>query len=226
MTSPARRSLCLAAVPAATLLAAMLLAASPAAQAAQPKQIPERVLRTLEAQQRNAPRQPKGGKVAENIREAMDMLPRPDSITEETARRAQAMVEALLPPLEERRGRPMSPWQRKQVLGAALELTEKVDALNRRLVESLGDALGLEPERFAPVFPPGELSVRPLEPKTLAKLEELLGRKLRPRELDAMRSAEESRQDALKPVTDRFVRRLSVVSGVSDEAILELLAGR
>ena len=220
MTSQIRRSLCLAAV-----LAATLLAAFPPAQAAQPKRIPERVLRTLEAQQRNAPRQPKGGKVAENIREAMDTLPRPDAITEETARRAEAMAEALLPPLEERRGRPMSPWQRKQVLGAALELTEKVDALNRRLVESLGDALGLEPERFAPVFPPGDLTVRPLDPKSLAKIEELLARKLRPGELNAIRFAEESRQDALKPVTDKFVRQLSVVSGVSDEAILEVLSG-
>jgi hypothetical protein len=209
----------------AALLTATLLAASPAAQAAQPKQIPERVLRTLEAQQRNAPREPKGGKAAGGIREAMDMLPRPDAVTEETARRAEAMVEPLLPSLEELRGRPTSPWQRKQVLGAALELTEKVDALNRRLVESIGDILGLEPKRFALVFPPGKLELRPLEPKTLSKLEEVLGRKLRPSELDAMRAAGQSQQDALKPVTDRFVRQLSVVSGVSDEAILELLSG-
>jgi hypothetical protein len=206
-------------------VAAVGLAITSAAQGAQPRQIPERVLRTLEAQQRNSPREPKGGKVAANIREAMDLLPRPHAVTEETARRAEAMAEALIGPLEERRGQPMSSWQRKQVLGAALELTCKLDTLNRRLVEALGDVLGLESERFASVFPAGALELRPRDPKTLAKLEEILGRKLRPREIDAMASAEDSRQAALKPVIDKFVRQLSVISGISDEAVLELLAG-
>jgi hypothetical protein len=195
------------------------------ARAAQPRQIPERVLRTLESQMRNAPREPKGGRVAENIREGMDMLPRPDAADVETVRRAGAIAEALLPPLEQQRGRPLSAWQRKQILGSALDLIEKLEGPQRKFLEDVAVSLDTDAERLAGIWPPGGLEARPLGAKVLAKLEERLGRKLRAGQIEALRDAEDARQAAVKPLADKFLRQVSVVSGVPDEQVIEILAG-
>jgi len=200
----------------AVLAAGVWLGLGSPAVPAQPTRIPERVLRTLEAQQRNAPRQMKGH-VAANIKDGMEMLPRPDGSSPEDVERAGAIAEAVVPRLEARRGQPMSAWQRKQVAAAALQCLESLEGPRKQFVDDLAGVTGLDPDEIDGLLPPVGPGARPVDKAMIARLESLMGRTLRGGELDALRTADDQNQAALKPIQGRFVRQLATLSGLSAE---------
>jgi len=207
----------------AVLAAGVCLGLGSPAVSAQPTRIPERVLRTLEAQQRNAPREMKGH-VAANIKDGMEMLPRPDGSSPEDVQRAGAVAEALVPRLEARRGQPMSAWQRKQVAAAALQCIESLEGPRKQFVDDLADVMGVDPEQIDGLLPPVGPGTGPVDKAMIAKLESLAGRKLRGGELDALRTADERKQAALKPIQERFVRQLATLSGLSVEDAVKVFS--
>ncbi len=207
----------------AVLAAGMCLARGSAALAAQPTQIPERVLKTLEAQQRNAPRQMKGH-VAANIKDGMEMLPRPDASSPEKVERAGTIAESVVPRLEAKRGQPMSAWQRKQVAAAALACLEGLEKPRKQFVDDLAGVTGLDPEQIDGLLPPVGSGPAKIDKAMIAKLESLSGRKLGAGELDALRTAEDRRKAAVKPVQASFVRQLATLSGLSAEETVKVFS--
>ena len=125
--------------------------------------------------------------------------------------------------LEANLGKSLTSEQREQIGEASKESAEKLKSLQKEFVGKIAKAVKLAESDIQPMMPKIGEPNSGFDKNMIPKLEAKLDRKLTANELAAVRKADDAKKSAMKPVQDKFAKRLAQITGLPVETVREML---
>ncbi|OGW87617.1 MAG: hypothetical protein A3A81_04700 [Omnitrophica bacterium RIFCSPLOWO2_01_FULL_45_10b] len=130
----------------------------------------------------------------------------------------------FLEKIESQRGAPLTEGEKQRFIQTIQAIMEAVKVQRFEFIQKISQITKLSPTQISQIMPKIGRKARPLDENMIPKIEVLLGRTLTTDEMHEIHAADQERKQAMAPIREGFVTQLTLVTGLSPEAVSTILS--